>query len=178
MSTRTTGRLRHAPGIPILRRSCSTVKLWPLLMMRSSRSRKFSAWSSRCATLMGGPQKKFVTSWRFPRLTRGCCSIGRGQKYVVLWKIIFRLQEGRIVAEAELTCKELTEIITDYLEGRLQQTEHVRFEQHLSVCSGCVTYLHQMRTTIKALGAKPRVEIPQSIQSDLLQAFRDWKHAR
>ena len=97
---------------------------------------------------------------------------------MVLWKIIFRLQEGRIVAEAELTCKELTELITDYLEERLPQIEQVRFEQHLSACSGCVAFLQQMRTTIKTLGAKRSVEIPQPIQSDLLQAFRHWKDSR
>ena len=82
------------------------------------------------------------------------------------------------MTESELTCKELTELITDYLEERLPQTERVRLEQHLSVCPGCVTYLDQMRLTIKALGAKPRVEIPKAIESDLLLAFRRWKNSR
>ena len=82
------------------------------------------------------------------------------------------------MADSELTCKELTELITDYLEQRLPQAEQARLEQHLLVCPGCVTYLEQMRLTIKALGAKPRVEIPQAIESDLLQAFRRWKHSR
>jgi len=97
---------------------------------------------------------------------------------VVFLKIIIQIQEGQIVTEAELTCKELTELITDYLEERLPQTERVRLEQHLSVCPGCVTYLDQMRLTIKALGAKPRVEIPKAIESDLLLAFRRWKNSR
>ena len=81
------------------------------------------------------------------------------------------------MADAELTCKELTELITDYLEERLLETERIRFEQHLSICPGCVTYLEQMRFTIKALGAKPRGEIPKAIQSDLLEAFRSWKNS-
>jgi hypothetical protein len=41
-----------------------------------------------------------------------------------------------------------------------------------------VIYLEQMRLTIKALGAKSPVEIPQAIESDLLQAFRTWKNSR
>jgi len=97
---------------------------------------------------------------------------------VVFLKIIIRIQERQIVTESELTCKELTELITDYLEERLPHSERVRLEQHLSGCPGCVTYLDQMRLTIKALGAKPRVEIPQAIESDLLQAFRRWKNYR
>jgi anti-sigma factor RsiW len=67
--------------------------------------------------------------------------------------------------------------VTDYLEERLPQTDRVKLEQHLSICPGCVTYLDQMRLTIKALGAKPRVKIPQETQSDLLQAFRRWKNS-
>jgi len=80
--------------------------------------------------------------------------------------------------EAELTCKELTELITDYLEQRLSQAEQARFEQHLAVCQGCVTYLDQMRLTVKALGARSRVEIPKAVESELLHAFRQWKDSR
>ena len=131
---------------------------------------------------MVGRPKTCVTLLRFPRLIRGCCSIGRGRKYVLFLRITFRIHwrslEREIVTEAELTCKELTELITDYLEERLPHNERVRLEQHLSGCTGCVTYLDQMRLTIKALGAKPRVEIPQAIESDLLQAFRGWKNSR
>src|SRR5438034_7522950 len=131
---------------------------------------------------MGGLLRKFVTSWRFLRLIRGYCSIGRGQKYVVFLKIIIRIQapgaERPIVTDAEITCKEVTELITDYLEQRLLPAERTRFEQHLSVCPGCVAYLDQMRITVKTLGSVPPLEIPESIKSGLLQAFRSWKNSR
>src|SRR5262249_8081527 len=145
-----------------------------------------SGWFSPCATSTVGRPKKCVTSCRFPRLIRGCCSIGRGQRCVVFLKITFQLQahgvhmtartlKRGIVIEPELTCKELTELITDYLEERLPQSERTRFEEHLSGCRGCVTYLDQMRFTLKALGSQPQLEIPSAIQSDLLKAFRHWK---
>jgi anti-sigma factor RsiW len=79
------------------------------------------------------------------------------------------------VSEPELTCRELTELITDYLEERLPPSDRLRFEQHLSICDGCVTYIDQMRATMKALRVRPRVEIPQSVESKMLQAFRSWK---
>ena len=81
------------------------------------------------------------------------------------------------MADVELTCRELTELITNYLEERLPEPERIRFEQHLSICPGCVTYLEQMRFTVKALGARPRGGIPKAIESSLLQAFRNWKNS-
>jgi anti-sigma factor RsiW len=77
--------------------------------------------------------------------------------------------------EDELTCKELTEWITNYLEGCLPQAEHARLELHLSNCEGCQTYLAQMRLTVQSLGSKPRVEIPPALESELLQVFRSWR---
>jgi len=77
--------------------------------------------------------------------------------------------------QEEMTCKELTELITDYLEERLSPVDRIRFDQHLSVCTGCVAYLEQMRATLKALSSKPALKIPPAIQSNLLAAFRRWK---
>ena len=79
------------------------------------------------------------------------------------------------MTQPELTCRELTELITDYLEERLSQTDRVRFEQHLSVCPGCTAYVDQMRVTIQAMGSKPSLKIPSSIEESLREAFRHWK---
>jgi len=60
----------------------------------------------------------------------------------------------------------------------LPPAERTRFEQHLSVCPGCMAYLDQMRITVKTLGTVPPREIPESIKSGLLGAFRSWKNSR
>jgi anti-sigma factor RsiW len=52
---------------------------------------------------------------------------------------------------AELSCRELVELVTDYLEGVLTAAERMRFEAHLSECDGCEAYLEQMLLTIRAL---------------------------
>ena len=44
-----------------------------------------------------------------------------------------------------LTCKEMVEIVTDYLEGALSPEDRSRFEQHLALCDGCTYYVEQMR---------------------------------
>ena len=55
----------------------------------------------------------------------------------------------------EMKCKELVELITEYLEGALSEVDEARFEQHLAGCDACTTYLEQMRETISALGQIP-----------------------
>jgi anti-sigma factor RsiW len=75
----------------------------------------------------------------------------------------------------ELSCQELVELLTDYLEGRLSPGEKARFEEHLTICEGCQTYLDQMRQTIRALGRLTEETIPPDARAELLQAFRQWK---
>jgi anti-sigma factor RsiW len=74
-----------------------------------------------------------------------------------------------------LTCRELVEIVTDYLEGRLPTRDRTRFEAHLMACSGCTTYLEQMRKTIVLVGTLRETDVPRPAQEALLRAFRDWK---
>ena len=75
----------------------------------------------------------------------------------------------------DLACHDLVELITDYLEGALSQTERARFDAHLETCPGCHEYLAQMRQTIGVLGQLPADSIEPRMRAQLLQAFRDWK---
>lgn len=82
------------------------------------------------------------------------------------------------MAAAELTCIELIEIVTDYLEGALPPAERSRFEAHLAGCDGCTRYLDQMRQTIRLTGRLAEDQLTPEARSDLLAAFRDWKGGR
>jgi predicted anti-sigma-YlaC factor YlaD len=75
----------------------------------------------------------------------------------------------------KLTCKEVTETITDYLEGNLSFVDRVRFQMHLGMCFGCRRYLRQMKLTIRTLGALPAEPIPPAVRDELIQRFRTWK---
>ncbi len=77
--------------------------------------------------------------------------------------------------EQELTCQELVELVTEYLEGALSPEDRGRFEVHLATCPGCQTYLEQMRQTIELLGRITEEMIPERAKADLLHAFRTWK---
>jgi predicted anti-sigma-YlaC factor YlaD len=87
-------------------------------------------------------------------------------------KLVFPLLAGN------MTCKELTELITDYLEGQLSFLEGVRFQMHLGTCLGCRRYLRQMRLTIRTLGAIPAEPIPPAVREELIRRFRTWKGQR
>jgi anti-sigma factor RsiW len=78
---------------------------------------------------------------------------------------------------AELTCKELVELVTDYLEGALSPEERARFDHHLSGCRGCRAYVEQMRRTLGAVGALSEDAVPDEAKQRLLRAFRSWKNA-
>lgn len=74
-----------------------------------------------------------------------------------------------------LTCKKLTEAVTDYLEGELTVAQWVRFQMHLGMCVGCRRYLRQMKLTIRTLGRLPEEPVPAAVREELLRRFRGWK---
>lgn len=74
-----------------------------------------------------------------------------------------------------LTCRELTEVITDYLEGRMSIMDRMRFRAHIGMCRHCRAYLDQMKHTIRMLGALPPETIPPDVRDQLLAQFHDWK---
>jgi anti-sigma factor RsiW len=75
----------------------------------------------------------------------------------------------------EMTCRELVEVITEYLEGTLPANDRRRLEEHLEECPGCVSYLDQMRATIATLGRLPEESISPETRVELLEAFRGWR---
>jgi hypothetical protein len=77
----------------------------------------------------------------------------------------------------DLTCRELVELVTDYLEGTLTLDERRRFEHHLGECRVCPRYVEQLRTTIRVLGRLGEDDVPEPARSALLEAFRAWKTA-
>jgi anti-sigma factor RsiW len=77
-------------------------------------------------------------------------------------------------APTDLTCRELTELVTDYLEDALPAAERTRFEAHLAECEGCRRYLAQMRATVDITGALPRLQGTPPMDA-LLEAFRGYR---
>jgi len=74
-----------------------------------------------------------------------------------------------------MTCRELVQLITDYLEGGLSRRDRRRFERHLRDCDGCPTYVEQMRETVRVVGVLGEHDLAPAVRDELLAVFRDWK---
>lgn len=74
-----------------------------------------------------------------------------------------------------MSCQELVELVTDYLEGRLPDAEREQLEAHLAECDGCSAYIEQMRLTLFALGRIPEETIAPAARDELIHAFRDLR---
>jgi anti-sigma factor RsiW len=72
-----------------------------------------------------------------------------------------------------MSCQEVVEVITDYLEGALGPEEAALFEQHVNFCDGCEWYVDQMRATIETVGRIEEADVPPAMRATLLAAFRD-----
>lgn len=77
-----------------------------------------------------------------------------------------------------LSCRDITEIVTDYLEGRLSFSNRMRFHMHVGMCGPCRAYLRQVRQTVKVLGRLPSDPIPGEVRQELLKRFQGWKQAK
>jgi anti-sigma factor RsiW len=81
---------------------------------------------------------------------------------------------GRVIPGG-ITCREVVELVTEYLDGALSDADTDRMEQHLKLCPPCVEYVDQIRATAQ-LAAVAAVELELRPDRDaLLRAFREFK---
>jgi anti-sigma factor RsiW len=76
--------------------------------------------------------------------------------------------------QSRLTCRELVEFLAEYLEGRLPESEHARFEHHLAACHSCRCYLRSYEATVlrtRDAFAGPSAELPGDVPEDLVRAI-------
>ena len=79
------------------------------------------------------------------------------------------------MSDQVLTCHEIIELLSTYIEGGLTADDRRRVDEHLALCDGCTTYLEQMRETIRLSGMVTEEQVPEGEKTALLAAFRDWR---
>jgi hypothetical protein len=75
----------------------------------------------------------------------------------------------------QLTCRELVERVTAYLDGALGPAEHAQLEQHLVLCLGCQHHLSQIHGTVRVLHALPVEDLRAEALGALVETFRSWQ---
>jgi anti-sigma factor RsiW len=73
-----------------------------------------------------------------------------------------------------VTCRELVDFLSAYLDDDLRADERDRFENHLSICPACVTYLDSYRETVKlgkVVCANDTDDVPDDVPEALIQAI-------
>ena len=75
----------------------------------------------------------------------------------------------------ELSCREVVEVLGDYLDGAMAPEDRVRLEEHLADCEGCTAYLEQLHATIGLSGRLSEEAVSPEAMAPLLEAFRAWR---
>jgi anti-sigma factor RsiW len=73
-----------------------------------------------------------------------------------------------------LSCEQITQVVTDFLEGRMSVGDRLRFQMHVGLCRHCRAYLRQMKATIASLGQLPDEPIPDDVRDELRKRFASW----
>ncbi len=74
-----------------------------------------------------------------------------------------------------LTCREIVQLITEYLEDTMPPETRLRFERHVAICPACRGFLAQMRETLRLSGEITEESLSPAMRDELLAGFRDWK---
>jgi anti-sigma factor RsiW len=83
--------------------------------------------------------------------------------------------ESMAVPADDLTCRELVELVTEYLDGVLAPAETARFEAHLAHCPECRGHVEDMRLTIRLVGRVTEQSLSPAVEAELVAAFRGWR---
>ena len=78
-------------------------------------------------------------------------------------------------APEDVSCREIVEIVNDYVEGVLSPGEREAVELHLNLCDGCNDYLQQLRLAIALTGELPVDALSPEVEEELCIAFRSFK---
>jgi predicted anti-sigma-YlaC factor YlaD len=77
-----------------------------------------------------------------------------------------------------LSCREIVQLATDFLEGSMPLESRLRFERHVAICPPCRGFLGQMRETLRVSGELTEDSLAPEAREALLEAFRDWSEQR
>ena len=76
-----------------------------------------------------------------------------------------------------MTCRQVVQLLNEYLEGTLPEAERRRVDEHLAGCDACTAFVGQLRASRRVVARLAEDEIPAAVKQELLAAFRSWRPA-
>ena len=70
------------------------------------------------------------------------------------------------------TCKQITDLLADYLTDKLRPTVKQEFTKHLSICPDCVSFVNTYNKTVKSTATLRAEEIPPKVRDNVLGFLR------
>lgn len=70
------------------------------------------------------------------------------------------------------TCREITDLILEYLNETLSPSVKRDFERHLRICPDCVNFLNTYKKTAAVTRSIPPEEIPPKVSNNILEFLR------
>lgn len=71
-----------------------------------------------------------------------------------------------------VTCRDVSERASDYLDGEMPAGQRALFRLHLALCSACATFVKQIELVRAALPlTRQHIELSDSTRAALLDAF-------
>ena len=74
--------------------------------------------------------------------------------------------------DSPIRCVELVELVTEWMEGELDDAVRAQVEEHLVVCTPCSVYVTQIRQAIRVMRDLPVDAPPPAAREQLLHFFR------
>jgi len=74
-----------------------------------------------------------------------------------------------------LTCRKVTEILIDFVEGTLPDEQRTLLERHLCGCVPCAIYMHTYHDTIRLTHALPDEPLPPEFATRLKAMIEETK---
>ncbi|MET0503147.1 MAG: anti-sigma factor [Candidatus Binatia bacterium] len=73
---------------------------------------------------------------------------------------------------SDRTCKEITGLILDYLNGTLSPSVKRDFKRHLRICPDCVNFLNTYNKTVTVCGSIRSETIPAKVRENIVDFLR------
>jgi hypothetical protein len=74
------------------------------------------------------------------------------------------------------TCKQITELVSDYLSDKLSPTAKRDFQEHLRICPDCVAFLNTYKKTVAVTRSVAIEDISQNVRNNILTFLRKRIH--